>query len=324
MIQVLNVKNLKTYFYIEEGFIRAVDDVSFSLEKGETLGIAGESGSGKSVTALSILRLIHWPPGKIVNGRIYYRDRDILKVSNKEMRNIRGNNISMIFQDPMTSLNPVFTVGNQIIESIILHQKLNKRDAKEKAINLLKDVGIPNPENRYNQHPYEYSGGMQQRAMIAMALACNPDILIADEPTTALDVTIQAQIIELINELKVKNNSTVIIISHDLGVIAEMADSIIIMYAGKIVEYGKSKDIFYNPCHPYTLGLMNSIPKLDKRQDWLIPIGLNPPSLLNPPTGCRFHPRCKYSKKICSESVPELKSINGDNKHFSACHFSNF
>lgn len=320
MNEILSVRNLKTYFYVEEGEIKAVDDVSFLLKKGETLGIAGESGSGKTVTALSILRLISWPPGKIIDGKIYFNRIDLLKLSNKSMREIRGKDISMIFQEPMASLNPVLTVGNQIMEPLILHQNLNKDIARKKAINLLKEVGISNAELRIKQFPHEFSGGMLQRVMIAMALGCKPKILIADEPTSSLDVTIQAQILNLMNRVKNKFETSIIIITHDLGVIAEMADSIIIMYAGKIVEFGDSGDIFYNSYHPYTLGLLKSIPGLDEKKKKLNPVSGNPPSSIKLPNGCRFSPRCKYAKRICFKIVPELKAING--KHKSACHLN--
>jgi oligopeptide/dipeptide ABC transporter ATP-binding protein len=320
MNNILDIRNLKTYFFTREGVIKAADDISFVLKKGETLGIAGESGSGKSVTALSIIGLIQWPPGKIVGGEIYLDGKDLLKLSEKEMRNIRGNEISMIFQDPMTSLNPVFTIGKQIIETLILHQNLNKKDARERAISLLKEVGIPNPSRRIDQYPHEYSGGMRQRAMIAIALACKPKVLIADEPTTALDVTIQAQILEFMNKLKSEKNSSIIIITHDLGVIAEMADNIIIMYGGKIVEYGDTETIFYNSCHPYTWGLLKSIPSLDGEKAKLIPIKGNPPSLLKIPRGCSFSPRCSYAKDICFKETPKLKVAEG--RHMVSCHLS--
>lgn len=321
MEKILEVKNLSTHFFTEEGIIKAVDNITFSLSRGETLGIAGESGSGKTVTSLSILRLIPWPPGKIVSGKIIFEDNDLLKISDRQIRSIRGNRISMIFQDPMTSLNPAFSIGNQIIETLMLHQKLNKIEAREKAIKLLEDVGIPNPKQRIDQFPHEYSGGMRQRAMIAMALACNPDILIADEPTTALDVTIQAQILKLMNKIKSEMDSSIIIITHDLGVIAEMADNVMIMYAGKVIEYADVEGIFYNSMHPYTWGLLESIPQIDEEKEKLIPIKGNPPSLLSLSRGCSFSPRCKYAKEVCFEIKPELKIIEGN--HSSACHLAN-
>ncbi len=318
--KILEVKNLKTYFYTEDGIIKAVDDVSFILRKGETLGIAGESGSGKSVTSLSILKLIAWPPGRIVDGKIIFNGKNLLKLSSSQIRQIRGNEIAMIFQDPMTSLNPVFTIGRQILESIILHQKVKRAAAVKKVMDILKEVKIPEPEKRFKQFPHEFSGGMRQRVMIAMALACNPKILIADEPTTALDVTIQAQILKLMNEVKSRTGSSIIIITHDLGVLAEMADNIIIMYAGKIVEYGDAETIFYNPAHPYTWGLLESIPKLDEEKEKLVPIKGNPPSLLNLPPGCSFNARCKYSKDICFNLVPQLRTVKEN--HLSACHLT--
>jgi len=320
MEEVLKVKDLKTYFYVEEGVVKAVDGVSFTLKKGETLGIAGESGSGKTVTSLSILRLIPWPPGKIISGSVELDGTDLLKIPYRDMVNIRGNEISMIFQDPMTSLNPVFTVGDQIIETILIHQKVDKRAAKKRALELLYEVGIPNAEVRFSQYPHEYSGGMRQRAMIAMSLACNPKILIADEPTTALDVTIQAQILELMNKMKEEFNNSIIIITHDLGVIAEMVDNLIIMYAGKIVEYSDVRTIFYHPSHPYTWGLLESIPKLEKREKRLVPITGNPPSLVKIPEGCSFNPRCRYRKDICLREVPPLIEIAPG--HSIACHLT--
>lgn len=318
--KILTVKNLKTQFKTEEGTVKAVDDVSFSLNYGETLGIVGESGSGKTVTALSILRLIPSPPGRIVSGEIQFEDRNILSLSNKELRSIRGNSISMIFQDPMTSLNPVFTIGNQISETLEIHQGLDGKKKIDEAIKLLKLVGIPTPGSRVFQYPHQYSGGMRQRAMIAMALACKPKILIADEPTTALDVTIQAQILELMNNLKKELKNSMIIISHDLGVIAEMADKVLIMYAGKVVEYGKVDDVFYNPCHPYTKGLLFSIPKLDEKEEYLSPIKGSPPSLLNVPQGCSFSVRCEEASEKCFKIIPSLLPATKEN-HLCACHF---
>ncbi len=319
-MDILKINDLRTYFYVPDGIIKAVDGISFNLKDGETLGIVGESGSGKSITALSILRLISYP-GKIVTGEIIFNGIDLLKLSNEEIRNIRGKDISIVFQDPMTSLNPVLTVGKQIIEVIKLHQGFNKKEAKEKAIELLNKVGIPNAIKRINQYPHEFSGGMRQRAMIAMALACKPKIFIADEPTTALDVTTQAQIINLINEQKEELKSSVIIITHDLGVIAEMADNVLIMYAGKVMEYGDVNTIFTNPLHPYTIGLLESIPIIGKRKNKLIPISGNPPSMLNLPKGCRFSTRCRYVNNICIEKEPELKTVNFIHKY--ACHFDN-
>jgi oligopeptide/dipeptide ABC transporter ATP-binding protein len=322
MPDLLKIRDLKTYFYIEEGTVKAVDGVSFSLKKGETLGIVGESGSGKTVTSLSILRLIPSPPGRIISGEVNLEGKDLLKLSDRDMRNIRGNVISMIFQDPMTSLNPVFTVGDQIIETLEIHQNLNKEENFKKAVRLLKEVGIPNPDVRVFQYPHEYSGGMRQRAMIAMAIACRPKILIADEPTTALDVTIQAQILELMNLMKKELKNSILLITHDLGVIAEMADNIAIMYAGKIVEYGNVRSIFYSPSHPYTWGLLESIPKLEKQtKERLIPIDGNPPSLLTLPSGCSFNSRCKYAKDICYKVTPVLEPVDSAGGK-SACHLT--
>jgi oligopeptide transport system ATP-binding protein len=316
---LLRVKDLKTYFYTQDGVVKAVDGISFKLARGETLGIVGESGSGKSVTALSILKLIPDPPGKIVSGEIYLDGMDIVALKEKEMQQVRGNEIAMIFQDPMTSLNPVFTIGNQIMETIMLHQRLNKKVAREKTVELLRSVGIPNPEQRIDGYPHQFSGGMRQRAMIAMALSCNPKILIADEPTTALDVTIQAQILQLMNEIKERTNSSIIIITHDLGVIAEMADNIIIMYGGMVVEYSDVNTIFYNSHHPYTWGLLRSIPRLDEvKRERLIPIPGIPPSLIHVPPGCPFSPRCRYAKDVCFKVTPELKNIG--RFHKVACY----
>ncbi len=308
---LLDVKNLCTYFYTDEGTVYALDDVSFTVDKGETLGIVGESGSGKSVTALSIMRLIQSPPGKIVNGEILFEGENLLLKDKHEMRKVRGNDIAMIFQEPMTSLNPVFTVGNQIMESIRLHQGLNKKDAKERAIEMLKLVNMPEPEKRISQYPHELSGGMRQRVMIAMALSCNPKLLICDEPTTALDVTVQAQILELINELKRKLNTSVMMITHDLGVIAEVSDNVMVMYAGKMMEYSNVKDIFSKPLHPYTSALLDSIPVIGSDKERLHVIKGMVPSLSRRPEGCLFNPRCKYAKDICKKERPEPVDIDG-------------
>ncbi len=317
MSKLLEVKNLKTYFYTDDGVAKAVDDVSFDLDKGETLGVVGESGCGKSVSALSIMRLIPDPPGKIVGGEILFKGTDILKVSEREMQDIRGNDIGMIFQEPMTSLNPVFTCGDQIEEAVILHQKLNKEQAKEKAIEMLKLVGIPAPEQRYNEYPHQLSGGMRQRIMIAMALSCNPEILIADEPTTALDVTVQAQILELINRLQRELGMGVIMITHDLGVIAEISTRVAVMYASKVAEYGNVNQIFYNPKHPYTIGLLNSIPKLNKSKGRLATIEGNVPPPTNYPKGCHFCTRCSFVIDKCWTEQPPLFQI--EEGHTAAC-----
>ncbi len=307
---ILEVKDLETYFFTEEGTSKAVNKVSFSLKKGETLGIVGESGSGKSITSLSLLRLIPSPPGKIVGGNIYFKGEDLLSKTDKQMRSIRGNEISMIFQEPMTSLNPVYSVGEQIAEVIRLHQNLGKKEAWQKAVDMLKLVGIPSPEKRAKQEPHELSGGMRQRVMIAMALACHPEVLIADEPTTALDVTIQAQILELIKNLQKEFGTAVILITHDLGVVYESCDRVAVMYAGKIVEYTTANELFENPKHPYTIGLLNSLPRLDLDQEELTTIPGTVPSPYNMPKGCSFAPRCAFAKKICEELVPDLQHID--------------
>lgn len=307
---LLEINNLKTYFYTDEGVVRAIDDVSFSLKKGETLGIVGESGSGKSQTALSIMRLLE-NPGKVVGGEILFEDKNLLKLSKKEMRKIRGNDIAMIFQEPMTSLNPVYTVGNQIIENIRLHQKLNRKDSREKALEMLKLVNIPAPEKRIDEYPHQLSGGMKQRVMIAMALSCNPKLLICDEPTTALDVTIQAQILDLINQLKDRINASIILITHDLGVVSEVSTNVLVMYAGKAMEYGTVQEIFRNPLHPYTEALIKSIPVIGSHQKRLNVIKGMVPSLQNRPDGCLFEPRCEYAKEICKTSMPEISNIQG-------------
>lgn len=311
---LLKVKDLKTYFYTRDGIVKSVDGVDFSVEKGKILGIVGESGCGKSVTSLSILQLIDSPPGKIVGGEIIFEDEDLLDYTEEQMRKIRGNKISMIFQEPMTSLNPVFTVGVQIEEAIINHQGVSKQDARKKAIEMLKLVKIPGAEDIINQYPHKLSGGMRQRIMIAMALSCNPKLLIADEPTTALDVTIQAQVLELIKELKNKLDTGVMLITHDLGVIADMADNIIVMYAGKVVEDGTPIDIFKNSKHPYTVGLMKSKPNILKKLDKLYSIKGSVPNPLNRPRGCAFHPRCEKKLPICLEKAPELIEVSKNHK----------
>lgn len=305
MKNILEVKNLCTSFFTEEGEVKAVNGVSFSVPSGRTLGIVGESGSGKSITSLSILRLIQ-SPGKIKSGKILFDGKDLLQLSEKDMRKIRGNEISMIFQEPMTSLNPVFTIGEQISEVYQIHRNLSKREAKEKSIEMLKLVGIPSPEKRIDQYPHELSGGMRQRVMIAMALACNPKLLIADEPTTALDVTIQAQILRLIKELQEKLHMSVIFITHDLGVVAETCDYVAVMYCGKVVEFADVKTLFKNPQHPYTVGLLNSLPRHDIDQEELIAIKGNVPSPFEMPNGCAFAPRCPHASAICHTKEPEL------------------
>jgi peptide/nickel transport system ATP-binding protein/oligopeptide transport system ATP-binding protein len=318
MKELLKVKNLKTYFFTHEGTVKAVDEVSFSVNQGKTLGLVGESGCGKSVTALSIMRLIPNPPGKIVSGEIWFEGKNLLKLDEKEIRKIRGKKISMIFQEPMTSLDPVFTIGHEIVEAIQLHQGLNRDEAKKKAIEALKIVGIPDVEKRIDHYPHQLSGGMRQRVMIAMALSCNPTLLIADEPTTALDVTIQAQILRLINDLKDKFGASVMLITHNLGVIAEMCDYVAVMYAGHIVEYTNVDTLFHNPLHPYTRGLHKSIPRLDLEVERLDTIKGLVPNLLNLPSGCPFHPRCDFCFKRCVEEMPELIEI--EDSHLVKCH----
>lgn len=316
---ILDVKDLHVSFDTYVGEVQAVRGVSFRLYKGETLAIVGESGCGKSVTAKSIMRLNPEPPAKYKGGEIIFDGDDIIKKCEKEMRHIRGSEIGMIFQDPMTSLNPTMTIGRQIVEGIIKHQNISKQEAKEIAIKTLKMVQIPNPEIRFKDYPHQFSGGMRQRAMIAIALACNPKLLIADEPTTALDVTIQAQILDLMKDLQNKIKTSIIIITHDLGVVAEMAQRIVVMYGGKIVEYGSNEDIFYKSRHPYTWGLLKSVPRLDVRQqnNRLDSIEGTPPDLFSPPKGCPFAARCEYAMKICKKEMPpEYKISEG---HISSC-----
>lgn len=316
---LLQVKNLATHFHTEEGIVKSVQDVSFEVNAGEVLGVVGESGCGKSVTSMSILRLVQQPQGKIANGQIIFDGKNLLDLSEDEMRKIRGNKISLISQDPMTSLNPVLTIGEQIMEAIILHQGLNKKDAKAKAIEMLKAVGIPSPEQRVDQYPHEFSGGMRQRAIIAMALSCEPQLLIADEPTTALDVTIQAQILDLMRDIKTNRNAAIVLITHDLGVVAEMCDKVAVMYAGKVVEYTDVYSIFKNPQHPYTIGLLNSIPKIDENKDRLEPIDGQPPNLVNLPKGCSFAARCKEVQAICHTKEPETINVEQGKLHQVRC-----
>ena len=319
---LLQVKDLKTYFYTDDGVVKAVDSVDFIIKKGKTLGMVGESGCGKSVTALSVLRLIQEPPGKIVSGEICFKGEELLKKTPEEMRKVRGNDISMIFQEPMTSLNPVYTIGEQISEAIILHQKLNKEKALKKTVEMLRLVSIPSPEKRIHEYPHELSGGQRQRAMIAMALSCNPDLLIADEPTTALDVTIQAQILELIKKLKDEIGMSVLMITHDLGVIAEVSDDVVVVYAGKAVEYADVKTIFRDPKHPYTIALQNSIPRLtDKPGKKLEVIQGGIPDPLALPSGCKFHPRCKFAIDLCKREEPELEKM--EDNHIVRCWMYN-
>ncbi len=316
--RLLEVKGLQTYFKTDAGIVKAVDGISFTLNKGETLGIVGESGSGKSVTNLSIMRLIPSPPGKIVGGEVLFEGKDILKLSEGELRHLRGNDISMIFQDPMTSLNPFLRISTQMIETIRLHQSMSRREALAKSIEMLKLVGIPAAEERIHSYPHQFSGGMRQRVMIGMALSCEAKILIADEPTTALDVTIQAQILELIQELSKKLDTAVILITHDLGVVAGMCDTVCVMYAGKIVEKAKTDDLYANPSHPYTYGLIQSVPRLDKAHDGkLFSIEGQPPNVIDLPPCCPFHPRCHKAMDICRTQYPPTKDLG--NGHEVSC-----
>ncbi len=316
---VLSVEGLTTSFRIGERLLHAVEDCSFQVKRGQTLGIVGESGCGKSVTSLSIMRLIPSPPGQISSGKILFEGRDLTKLSDAEMRKIRGNKISMIFQEPMTSLNPVYTIGDQIGEVYRLHRGASKAEAHERAIEILKKVRIPSPEQRVNEYPHQLSGGMRQRVMIAMALACEPTLLIADEPTTALDVTIQAQILDLMNTLRKETGMACVLITHDLGVVAETCDEVCVMYAGRVVERASVKELFTNPRHPYTRGLLRSIPKLGQRSTRLNTIPGLVPSLGDFPKGCRFQDRCLYKKDICQQKEPELRSVGPTQV---SCHLS--
>lgn len=310
MGRLLEVRNLQTSFFTYTGECKAVRGVSFHVDEGEAIALVGESGCGKSMTAMSIMRLVPSPPGKILGGEVLFDGKDLLKVSAKDMRKIRGKEIGMIFQDPMTSLNPVITIGRQISEVLTLHEGLKGKAAMDRTIELLQMVGIPSPETRIRNYPHQFSGGMRQRVMIAMALACNPRLLIADEPTTALDVTIQAQIIDLMEDLKQRLNTSIILITHDLGVVAKVCSRVIVMYAGRIVEEGPVDDIFHNPQHPYTIGLLKSAPRLDETEKRkLVPIEGQPPDLISPPTGCVFNPRCNEAMKICLQEEPEVTSV---------------
>jgi len=321
MSALLEVRNLKTQFDTRDGVVRAVDGVSFSLQSGKTLAIVGESGSGKSVTALSIMRLVQGPKGRVAEGEILLEGQDVLKMSEGAVRQIRGNRIAMIFQDPMTSLNPVFRVGYQIGESLRVHKGLNRREAEARAVELLELVGIPKAADRVRDYPHEFSGGMRQRAMIAMALACDPAILIADEPTTALDVTIQAQILELMMEMQERTGAAIIMITHDLGVVAEVADDVLVMYAGRPAEHAPADELFYRPLHPYTWGLLDSLPRHDiGDKGLLVPIEGQPPSLIDVPSGCAFHPRCPYARVRCSKETPEPRDVG--HGHSVSCHFA--
>jgi peptide/nickel transport system ATP-binding protein len=318
-LALLEVNDLKTYFRTDDGVVRAVDGVSFSVDKGQTLGIVGESGSGKSVTCLTIMGL-NAKRNSMTSGEAIWKGENLLTMNSRRLRDIRGNDIAMIFQDPMTSLNPVHKIGHQLAEAMRLHEDVSKRQAKSRALDLLKAVGIPRAERRIDDYPHQFSGGMRQRVMIAMALINNPDLLIADEPTTALDVTTQAQILTLIEKLQAEFGSAVIMITHDLGVVAEIADDVVVMYAAEVAEKGTVGQIFKQPHHPYTWGLMGSLPRLDTHVERLVQIQGQPPSLLRPPSGCRFHPRCPYVMNICKTADPALAPVSDDPTHLQACH----
>jgi oligopeptide transport system ATP-binding protein len=315
---LLQVKDLRTHFFTREGLVKAVDGISYDVYEGETVGIVGESGCGKSVSALSLLRLIPDPPGKIVGGELVFEGRDLLKVREDEIRRIRGNEIAMIFQEPMTSLNPVLTIGRQVAEPLELHKRLNRATAIDQSVELLESVQIPSGKTRVDNYPHQFSGGMRQRVMIAMGLSCTPKLLIADEPTTAIDVTIQAQLLELMKKLTQDSGTALIIITHNLGVVARYADRVNVMYAGRIVERGTARDLYADPRHPYTIGLLKSVPRLDQsKKDKLIPIEGLPPDLSDLPGGCAFWPRCPHVAERCREEVPEIAPVAED--HFAAC-----
>jgi oligopeptide transport system ATP-binding protein len=321
---VLSIRNLAVEFKTDDGIVHAVDDITYDVFPGETLGIVGESGSGKSVSTLSVLGLIPQPPGRIVSGEAIFKGRDLLKLKKRALRDVRGKDVAMIFQDPMTSLNPVLKVGFQLGEAIKTHFPKERDDAvRERVIELLRIVGVPNPETRHDQYPHEFSGGMRQRAMIAMSIANSPSLLIADEPTTALDVTIQAQVLEVMKRVQAETQAATILITHDLGIVAELCERVIVMYAGRIVESGDVNTIFRAPRHPYTIGLMDSLPRLTEDEEWLHPIPGQPPSLINRPSGCAFHPRCflTQGRAVCREEVPGLRQMDGPG-HGSACHFT--
>jgi oligopeptide/dipeptide ABC transporter ATP-binding protein len=315
---LLELRDLKTYFFTDAGTMPSVDGVSYKIHRGKTLGVVGESGCGKSVTAMSILQLIPSPPGRIVGGQILFEGQDLTRLSIPEMRRIRGNRIAMIFQEPMTSLNPVYPVGDQIMESLILHLRKSPDEARKMGIDLLRQVGIPSPESRFDEYPHQLSGGMRQRVMIAIALACRPQLLIADEPTTALDVTIQAQILELIQSLQAEYGMSILLITHDLGVVAEYADHVAVMYAGKVVEYASARALFGGPAHPYTRGLFRSIPGVGPRRERLDTIPGMVPSPLNFPSGCRFRTRCPFATEVCGQEEPPLREVGVE--HSVACH----
>src|SRR5688572_3246803 len=315
----LDVRNLRPHFRTDDGIVKAVDGVSFQVEKGKTLGIVGESGSGKSVTCLSIMGL-NAKRNTISSGEALFNGENLLELGTRRLRGLRGNDIAMIFQDPMTSLNPVHSIGKQLVEAVMLHRDVTKKDARLRALELLKAVGIPRAERRIDDYPHQFSGGMRQRVMIAMALINEPDLLIADEPTTALDVTTQAQILKLMTTLQNEFDTAIIMITHDLGVVAEIADDIVVMYAGKVAEEGTVDEIFNRPHHPYTWGLLGSLPRIDADVERLVQIQGQPPSLLNPPKGCRFHPRCPYVMEICKSTQPALLPVSNEPHHLQACH----
>jgi len=315
---LLEVRGLKTYFFTDEGVVKAVDGIDFDIHKGEIFGLVGESGCGKSVTALSLLRVVQSPPGRIVDGRVIFEGRDLMKIGEREMRRVRGAKISMIFQDPHSSLNPVFRIGDQIAEAIQLHQRADKKEVPSKVAEALDLVRIPDPRDRMYQYPHQFSGGMKQRAMIAMMLSCNPALLIADEPTTAVDVTIQIQILELLKELRGKQGASIMLITHNLGVIAEVCDRVAVMYAGNIVEQADMASLFGDPKHPYTRALLGAFPSAEKKRGELTVIPGFVPSLVNPPSGCKFHPRCPYAKPICTEEMPPVAKVGEG--HIVRCH----
>jgi oligopeptide/dipeptide ABC transporter ATP-binding protein len=322
---ILSIRDLVVEFKTDDGIVHAVDGISYDVFPGETLGIVGESGSGKSVSTMSILGLIPQPPGRIASGTAVFKGQDLLKLKKKQLRQFRGDEVAMVFQDPMTSMNPVLKVGFQLAEMITTHYPKEPDDkVRGRVLDLMRMVGIPNPEVRYDQYPHEFSGGMRQRAMIAMSIANSPSLLIADEPTTALDVTIQAQVLEVMKTVQAETDAATILITHDLGIVAELCERVIVMYAGKIVEHGDVHTIFQNPRHPYTIGLMDSLPKLTEDEEWLRPIPGQPPSLINRPSGCPFHPRCFLSqgRAVCREEVPPLRSVDAGEAHRSACHFA--
>lgn len=316
--ELLSVRGLKTFFYTRKGTVKAVDGLSYDIKRGEIFGLVGESGCGKSVSALSVMRLVPDPPGKIVGGDVLFEGESLLAKSNDEMTNIRGSKISMIFQDPTSSLNPIMRIGEQIMETIQKNQRLKKAKAKEKAIEILKSVGIPSPLLRFQEYPFQYSGGMRQRIMISIAIACNPSLLIADEPTTNLDVTIQAQILDLIKNISKSNNMSVLLITHNLGIIAWLCDKVAVMYAGEIVECADTETIFLDPRHPYTRALLECVPKFDQKQKQLMSIKGRVPNLISLPSGCKFHPRCSYAIKICSKEKPQTVEIYPG--HSVSCH----